>query len=371
MVKILIKSLLLLVVIVVTNADIEEDSEDVVEANSIAISSDVDTDSGNNRRSGDPDSTPSSASIADNSTVQGNGSVGGAGHGFYRTMGPRGRWVDTRRVFGGMAARVEDFPQVCALLDRFMGARCSGSLLTPHWALTAAHCISPNLAYVKYNTRHPLRTHDGITVPVRYLYKHPDYKVVQQDVGRGLDVTELHHDMGLVRTRAPMTLTLRSQTPPLQAILAFNAQDLKDEDVQVLGYGRTESTSLGEELLSVRLRLVDCERGAWRHCVCGVSRGGARGVCSGDSGGPVVYRGMQVGVTSMGPLECSSENASWPARATSVFTALFPYADIINRTILEAEQSMPQVEVHSSRAAPLCTPSAVIITVAKLLRFII
>lgn len=52
---------------------------------------------------------------------------------------------------------------------------------------------------------------------------------------------------------------------------------------------------LGEELFSVRLQLVFCERGAWFHCVCGVAAGrDGRGVCSGDSGGPVLYRGVQV-----------------------------------------------------------------------------
>lgn len=47
------------------------------------------------------------------------------------------------------------------------------------------------------------------------------------------------------------------------------------------------------------LDLTLCERGAWFHCICGVpgkierSAGGS-GVCSGDSGGPVIYHGIQV-----------------------------------------------------------------------------
>jgi hypothetical protein len=64
---------------------------------------------------------------------------------------------------------------------------------------------------------------------------------------------------------------------------------------QVLGFGRTERSTLGEELFLVRLKLVGCERGAWLHCVCGVAAGrDPRGVCSGDSGGPVLYHGAQV-----------------------------------------------------------------------------
>lgn len=62
---------------------------------------------------------------------------------------------------------------------------------------------------------------------------------------------------------------------------------------QVFGYGRTERSVLGEELFCVRLVMSRCARGSWVHCVCGAARD-LRGVCSGDSGGPVHYKGVQV-----------------------------------------------------------------------------
>ena len=65
----------------------------------------------------------------------------------------------------------------------------------------------------------------------------------------------------------------------------------------MLGFGRTERSLLGEELFSADLRLVRCERSDWLYCVCGLASAAApRGVCSGDSGGPVLYGGMPVGV---------------------------------------------------------------------------
>lgn len=126
----------------------------------------------------------------------------------------------------------------------------------------------------------------------------------------------------------------------------------------MLGFGHTDASATHEELALVKLELVYCERGAWFHCVCGTTRrvaGGAgtgaaagRGVCAGDSGGPVVYRGAQVAVTSMGPTECAVEGGAGE-RSTSVFTALYRYADLINATISDTESAL---RMHRLSAAP-------------------
>lgn len=127
----------------------------------------------------------------------------------------------------------------------------------------------------------------------------------------------------------------------------------------MLGFGRTETSSLGEELFEVRLRLVSCERSSWKHCVCGETAaraGSARGVCSGDSGGPVLYRGAQVGVTSMGPLECAAGLADPPDGASSVFTSLYQYADLVNATIHDTEKELHMRRVYGSAARPRGAP---------------
>ncbi|XP_021199089.2 trypsin, alkaline B [Helicoverpa armigera] len=279
----------------------------------------------------------------------------GSRYAFYRSMerGARGAG-ETRRVFGGAATTLGAYPAACVLLDRYWTARCSAAVVAPRWALTAAHCVSPHIAYVKYNARRP-SSPEGDVSAVHYLYRHPGYQVVQEDEGRGVDVTLLHHDVGLVRTRSDMSLASAPKLDPMAAMRLYNPVDLKNEEVQVLGYGRTEKSSLGEELFEVRLRLVWCERGAWFHCVCGVggARAGssARGVCSGDSGGPVLYRGAQVAVTSMGPLECAGARLDPADGATSVFTALYNYADLINATIYDTEAALRMRKIGESAAA--------------------
>lgn len=101
----------------------------------------------------------------------------GSRHAFYRSMDnvPRGKpdKAGMRRVFGGEAAALSAFPATCLLLDRYWGTRCSGTVLTSHWVLTAAHCVTPQVAYVMYDTRRP-KSRDSKTAVVIYLYRHPE-----------------------------------------------------------------------------------------------------------------------------------------------------------------------------------------------------
>lgn len=95
-------------------------------------------------------------------------------YGFYRAMdaGRRHLGLGSRRVFGGHRAEQSAWGAACVLLDRYWATRCSASVLTPRWVLTAAHCVSPDVAYVKYNSRLPAAP-DGNVQPVHYLYRHP------------------------------------------------------------------------------------------------------------------------------------------------------------------------------------------------------
>ncbi|XP_039745422.1 chymotrypsin-1-like [Pararge aegeria] len=268
----------------------------------------------------------------------------GARYAFFRSMGDAGA---ARRVFGGaaVAAGAAGAHVAVALRDARGTVRCSGCVLRAHWALTAAHCVSARLASVQYGSTAGA---GGVTA-IQLLYRHPHYAVEQRDDGWGPDVTALRHDVGLVRTRNAMRLP----GAPFN-LRVFRPETLYDEEVEVLGFGRTERSVLGEELRAVRLRLTACERASWRHCVCGAADE-LRGVCSGDSGGPVMYRGALIGVTSMGPTQCAQAGAAPPAAATSVFTALYPYADLIDATIRDTDSGRVSAAACARRCDALTT----------------
>ncbi|XP_061718357.1 uncharacterized protein LOC133525939 [Cydia pomonella] len=135
------------------------------------------------------------------------------------------------------------------------------------------------------------------------LYQHPEYQVMTKPVDDVMDVVVLHHDVGLARTRSDMRLRvgehwLRSVPTPVASIASYDVSELKGREVDVLGFGTTDEKPIARHLHRVRLLVQDCDREGWLHCAC--ATGAERGVCAGDSGGPVLYNGTQVHTTDLG-----------------------------------------------------------------------
>ncbi|XP_026313972.1 mite allergen Der f 6-like [Hyposmocoma kahamanoa] len=177
-----------------------------------------------------------------------------------------------------------------------------------------------------------------------------------------MDVVELRNDVGLVRTKEVLVLNTPLVINTLQAMREYEPNKLNFGDVEVLGFGRTTkyepAWALGNQLFAAKLTLVKCDRTTWSFCICAMSGSdNPRGVCSGDSGGPMVYNGSQIGITSMGPQECSRNNISGATTITSVFTTLHQYADIITRTIDDRKGSKQMTLIYGSdnRLIPHCT----------------
>lgn len=216
------------------------------------------------------------------------------------------------RIISGSAASVQTYPWIVSL--DINGGMCGGSLISPDWVLTAAHCfLDSRLQAVDPATfaRTTLTLNSdtiaisgsqvGPNAIVRQAAEvqiHPEYRVGPSD-----------NDVALVRLNAPVT-TL----PPLTLLGGDHAVP-PGTVATVMGWGNTApGGSPSPQLLQAQLQVVSREAcvaaygpdaiSANMLCAGGFNSSDTRDSCQGDSGGPLVVAVndtyIQVGVVSFG-----------------------------------------------------------------------
>jgi hypothetical protein len=185
---------------------------------------------------------------------------------------------------------------VCALLihaETGETGLCSGTVLSPHLLLTAAHCVSPGTVGKGASFSVSCAEHvplDGGTVPgaleVAWVLPHPEFDPGALQGGA---------DVGLVSTA--------SLLPALQWELARAALpvDGGSVDVTLYGYGAAEP---GESAVAGGRRQLQTTASVAEPKFLELA-GGSTGACNGDSGGPVIVGGEIAGVISYGRSGCA------------------------------------------------------------------
>ncbi|XP_037809804.1 transmembrane protease serine 9-like [Lucilia sericata] len=231
------------------------------------------------------------------------------------------------RIISGSQATPGQFPyHVLLKKDEIDTVLCGGSIISNLWVLTAAHCTNglPSVMMV-FGTIY--RSVSALNMTSNQIFIHPQY-----------NPANLNNDVSLIQLPTPLSFT--SYIQPISLVTPTQAANgfLGDSAI-ITGYGYTDDEYLDnpETLLWAQVEIVD--NSACLACftnktvndktMCAKGYNGTNmSICSGDSGGALVWQDqnnnyVQIGINSFVAEDMCTEN--YP----SGYVKLSAYLDFI------------------------------------------
>ncbi|OAD61317.1 Coagulation factor X [Eufriesea mexicana] len=192
-----------------------------------------------------------------------------------------------KRIIGGRPSIPGSWPWQVAVLNRFHEAFCGGTLVSPRWVLTAAHCIRKRL-YVRIG-EHDLTVKEGTELDLRVsivdsVTIHPEY-----------DAETMDNDIAMLRL--PVAITALPSRG-IACLPAPNQSLPANQLCTIIGWGKLRVTDdFGTDVLyEARIPIISprtcrdvyVDYGITDNMFCaGYEK---RDTCAGDSGGPLLCR---------------------------------------------------------------------------------
>lgn len=251
--------------------------------------------------------------------------------------------IVSANLINGSAIEANDPAAKFTILLRSNSSYCTGSLIAPNIVLTAAHCFNKSEpGSVVAVQRAQANSSVSKDIKVRHIFRHPKWKF-GNDINEAGDVALLELERPVNSTYKPIALydgplPSNYESFPLEAygysLYTENSSiDLTDYFKDITRDSYT-SGSPSNKLNGKLLTATDSPYNTENHFIFAEQLTG--GMCSGDSGGPMVVNingeRIQIGVfnsmvsTKGGDIDCSSY---------SIAAYLQPYLEWINKTLRE------------------------------------